>query len=590
MPYSPFEDSSTDGPSLIDDLADIEQMLKADAEETQVISQRHGSGRYEITKDGVFLVSGVDTRTRICDRLLVVASTRDAVGNLWGRLLRWHDPDGRLHTWAMPSALLHGDNNEVLKELASGGLGIEPGMGLKIREYILSWKVDKRVRCVAQPGWHGPVFCTPEETFGGGLNEEIVYQASSSVTSEYSCAGSSEHWRSTVAKPAAGNSRLVFAISCALAGPFLEIAGEESGGFHLVGQSSSGKTTALRVAASVWGPERRVRPWRATANGLEGLASIHNDCLLILDELSQCDPRQAGEAAYMLANGRGKARASRTGSARESTSWRVLFLSSGEVSLTTLMETAGKSANAGQELRLATVPADAGVGLGIFETLHGARSASAFACKLKDDCSQTYGAVGREWLMKVVEKRTELMDGTDAAIRMFIDAAVPPGSSGQVHRVARRFGLVAAAGEFATHYGLTGWKEGEATQAALICFNAWLANYGSGNREDGALIGRVRLFLEMHGTSRFAKADAEGDRIINQAGYWREEQGVRQFLFTPQVYKSELVAGFDPKRAAEVLKAAGMILTDSDRLTRTVRINGHPKRVYCIVMTDEVSA
>ncbi|WP_457589305.1 DUF927 domain-containing protein, partial [Legionella pneumophila] len=48
------------------------------------------------------------------------------------------------------------------------------------------------------------------------------------------------------------------------------------------------------------------RLWRSTTNGLEGLAALHNDGLLILDELSQMDPREAGEAAYLLANGQGK--------------------------------------------------------------------------------------------------------------------------------------------------------------------------------------------------------------------------------------------------------------------------------------------
>ena len=46
------------------------------------------------------------------------------------------------------------------------------------------------------------------------------------------------------------------------------------------------------------------------------------------------DPKQAGEAAYMLANGKGKARASRTGDARAPASWRLLFLSSGEIGIT----------------------------------------------------------------------------------------------------------------------------------------------------------------------------------------------------------------------------------------------------------------
>ena len=49
-----------------------------------------------------------------------------------------------------------------------------------------------------------------------------------------------------------------------------------------------------------------------------------------------------GEAAYLLANGQGKARASRTGAARQSARWRLLFLSAGEESLSALMTQAGR--------------------------------------------------------------------------------------------------------------------------------------------------------------------------------------------------------------------------------------------------------
>jgi uncharacterized protein (DUF927 family) len=53
------------------------------------------------------------------------------------------------------------------------------------------------------------------------------------------------------------------------------LVGEDSGGFHLRGASSSGKTTALNAAASVWGdPDNYTRLWRSTVNGLEGLAYI----------------------------------------------------------------------------------------------------------------------------------------------------------------------------------------------------------------------------------------------------------------------------------------------------------------------------
>jgi putative DNA primase/helicase len=49
--------------------------------------------------------------------------------------------------------------------------------------------------------------------------------------------------------------------------------------------------------------------------------------------MSQVTARDAGEAAYMMANGSGKSRASRDGTARKSAKFRVLFLSSGEIGL-----------------------------------------------------------------------------------------------------------------------------------------------------------------------------------------------------------------------------------------------------------------
>jgi putative DNA primase/helicase len=124
-----------------------------------------------------------------------------------------------------------------------------------------------------------------------------------------------------------GNSRLAFAVACAFAGPMLRPAGMESGGFHLPGRQFGGKTTALKLAASVYGGTSYLQRWRSTDNALEAIAAQHSDCLLILDELAQIDPKTAGECAYMLANEQGKARATRTGTPRARQAWRLLFLS-----------------------------------------------------------------------------------------------------------------------------------------------------------------------------------------------------------------------------------------------------------------------
>ena len=554
---------------------------------------KFGGGRFRLEKRGVFYIAkdgntGLEKMPQwICGGLAVVAATRDAKSTAWGRLLEWRDADGVRHQWAMPLELLQGDGVDVRRELAQAGLSIAPGRAARdlLASYVQVWPVKDRARCVDRLGWQGAVYVTPAESIGE-RGERVVFQNSHAIEPAYSVAGTAEDWRDSVARLSQGNSRLVFALSVAFAGPLANVAGEDSGGFHIRGGTSIGKSTALKAAASVWGdPVAYPRLWRATANGLEGLAALHNDGLLILDELSQIDPKEAGEAAYLLANGQGKTRAARSGTARQAASWRLLFLSAGEESLSALMARIGRKVNAGQEIRLADIDADAGAGLGAFETLNGCASPAALSLALKDAATRHHGAAGVAWLRAIVNDRDKLADFITGGVRQFVAENAPAGAAGQVLRVAQRFGLVAVAGELATHYGLTGWQESEATQAASRCFAAWLDSFGgTGNREDRALLAQVRGFFETHGASRFEDVAASFDqRIINRAGFYRAgADGEREFLVLPEAFKRDVCAGFDLKAATRCLQAQGWIVPGGDgRPTQKPRLPGiGTARVY----------
>jgi putative DNA primase/helicase len=55
---------------------------------------------------------------------------------------------------------------------------------------------------------------------------------------------------------------LILAVSAGFTGPLLKRAKQQEtggAGIHLIGDSSQGKTTALQVAGSIWGPPRFVR-------------------------------------------------------------------------------------------------------------------------------------------------------------------------------------------------------------------------------------------------------------------------------------------------------------------------------------------
>lgn len=480
----------------------------------------------------------------------------------------------------MPLELLEGDGSEVRRELARLGLHISPTQAARnlIAAYIKVWPVEARACCVDRLGWHGDVFVTPSGAIGH-TSELVVFQNAHAIEPAFSTSGNEYEWRDSVAALAQGNSQLVFALSVSFAGALAHIAGEDSGGFHFRGASSSGKSTALKLAASVWGNHSGyVRLWRGTINGLEGLAALHNDCLLILDEISQIDPNAAGDAAYLLANGQGKARANRNGLARAPQRWRLLFLSAGEESLTAIMTRAGKKTSAGQEIRLADIEADAGAGMGMFETLNGHPSAAALATAIKGASTKYHGAVGRKWLAYLVVNQATLPTFIADGIKSFLAQAVPAGAAGQVERVAVRFALVAVAGELATRYKLTGWTEGEATKAALKCFAAWLEGYGGkGNREERAILAQVREFFETQGASRFEDIKTQhGQHIQNRAGFYRFwQENEREFLVLGEPFRREICKGFDEKMVKRVLIEAGFLLPNKEgNPTQNVRLPG----------------
>ena len=168
--------------------------------------------------------------------------------------------------------------------------------------------------------------------------------------------------------------------------------------------------------------------------------------------------------------------ASRQGDARLSPEWRVLFLSTGEVSLGTKLAEAGLKTMAGQETRFVELEADAEAGFGTFENLHGFDSGASFSKALKTACKIHYGHAARAFLAALTADSEGLRDELVRAIANFAARHCPPGADGQVYRAAERFGLVAAAGSQATKLGVLPWEEDEAAKAAGRLFAEWVDN------------------------------------------------------------------------------------------------------------------
>ena len=547
--------------------------------------------------------------TWIGPALHVLGATRDENSKAWGLLLEWEDPDGRQHSWAMDNSLLVGKDVSVwLGRLADEGwIGATNNKtrGLLTR-FLTTFCPKTRIRCVPCTGWHRGAFVFPDTVMQNstsillagraghagqangendlmtssneaglldGLDEpgeeKIVLQVQT-AHNPFRMGGTLEGWKDTVGRWTFGNSRLMLALCASFAAPLLEIAGHESGGFNFTGQSSTGKTTALVAAGSVWGKGSSsggyVQNWRATSNGLEGLAALHSDAALCLDEIGQAPGRTIMEASYMLANGMGKARACQDGSAKGVKSWRLMVLSTGEKGLAEKIAEEGGRVQAGQAVRLIDIPSDAGEGMGIFENIHAYDSPRAFADAIKQAATTHYGHAARAFITMLLEHRQEVEEGLAKSLDNAGEMFCPEGSAGQVERVARRFALCAAAGEMAAEWGLMPWGEGEGLAAVKKCFDAWLSfRGGPGAAEDTAILEQVNLFLEQHGSSRFQDINTPAATCISRAGFRRETEAGIEFYILPESFKADLCKGYNHNHVAAVLRDKGLLLPGDSR-------------------------
>lgn len=522
----------------------------------------------------------------------VIGRARDPHGLGWARWLRWRDPDGRRHEHAVADAALHGDMGALAADLAARGLVVSRAGRGPLLDYLNQVRVKARVTTVSRTGWHiigeQRVFVLPDAVIGQPEAETVILTGATAAP--YSRKGTLQDWRDGIGQLTAGHGRLVLAVSTAFAGPLVDLVGGEGGGVNLYGQSSRGKTTALKAAASVWGRGASdpgfVRSWRATANAQEATAAIVTDTLLCLDEIGVAEGRDAAAAVYQLASGVGKGRSARDGSIRAPMTWRVLTLSTGEMPMAAkIAEDRQRRAYAGQAVRLLDIPADAGRGFGVFDGPGTDGDPARLAEALQKAALCAYGEAGPAFVRSLADLGTEEARSLVVDIvENFVSEHAPADSDGQIRRAAARLGLIAAAGELARSFNIVPWQEGEAEAAAARALADWIGSRGGTEpAEVREAIAQVRRFFEAHGESRFeAVDDTDARPVSNRAGWRRGHGSGRTWLVLPEMWKSEVCAGLDPVATARILAEHGMLKRDKGKFQRPERTPAGQLRVYVV--------
>lgn len=561
---------------------------------------KYGDGVFHLLESGLYYIEQTkedEYKRYISSPIKVLAQTRDTTNNAWGRLLEWHDADGVKHTQALSMELFQSDGVELRKALAYQGVIIAPDGRARnlLQSYLMSFPTTQRALCVDRVGWHDDVFVLPNEQIGQHEHDDlIVYQTTQGIDSNYQSKGTLEQWQQGISIPLATHSKLVVALSSAFAGQLLAPLEQQTGaGVHFKGQSSKGKTTALYVGCSVWGkPSNYCKTWKSTGNALEHTAYIHNDGFLALDEIGEvANPKELGNIAYMLANGKGKARLTKQITAKPSYTWKVIFLSTGEKSLKEIMQENGQKTKLGQEIRLIDIDIDQSE-YGLFDQIDFAEDGAKQSRLLVERSNQSYGVAGMAWLDYLTHDKKTAIDTAKQLLERYNLELIAEHKQGHIVRVANAFALIATAGELATQAGITGWQTGTAFNAVKTVFNEWVKDFEYvGDYQTKEYILHVKAFFEANESSRFEAITPDPDhieKILNRVGYWKIENGEKLFLVLPEQFKNEVCKGHDSRKIAKALLIEKLLEHDTGKNTKTVRLPSRTKAIRVYVVKDTI--
>ncbi|EZH66282.1 hypothetical protein DH09_10115 [Bacillaceae bacterium JMAK1] len=232
---------------------------------------------------------------------------------------------------------------------------------------------------------------------------------------DLSAAGSLDGWRDLIKNEVQGTvtleMALVLGFSSIVVGYLAQSIEMESMVFHLWGDSTKGKTTAAKLAASPFGKPSQsigglINTWNGTKNAIINQLTNNRGIPFVLDEASMGSFKDFTNQIYQLASGIDKARMNKEAKMRKRETWATTIISTAEKSLL-----ANATQSTGQHIRLLefdniTWTRDARNADAIREGVekHYGHSAPIFAQYLLDIDFETVIDLWNSWKQVLMEK------------------------------------------------------------------------------------------------------------------------------------------------------------------------------------------
>jgi hypothetical protein len=352
-------------------------------------------------------------------------------------------------------------------------------------EQMIDAAPSTRVVKARQPGWKTApgstdgrfvAFVTPGQIIGPGAPNFRWIQPSGRRPHSGQCAGDLNGWNKSVAKLAEKSNYLVFAIMANLAAPLLPFTDlPEDPGFNFAGLSSGGKTNALRAGASVVGHPDAIRDWNLTERKLEEAAAAHNHLVLPLNAAEKARPTNRrcvlNRVTHMVAERQSTGRSELVQDWLPDLSWQTILLGTSNKTGAQMAAELGIAWEDQDAVRFIDIPVPGPKEGGIFDRLGSEADkqvkSTELTRKLESALKKNHGVLLHPWIEHLLS--TDLRRRLRKLIRRFETRTGP--HNGVEMRIARKFGLLYAAGKLAVDAGLLHWPSDLPLQATMTLYH-----------------------------------------------------------------------------------------------------------------------
>ena len=283
--------------------------------------------------------------------------TVDVLDGSSGLRLGFLDVAGRERQYVLPARAWvdKGPARSAACEMADAGVQVAPGKGVQLVLLCGKWANQSRRSASEQtlpvPGWH-PAGETNGWAYACGGSGAMLGASWIYTGTPRGTAGTYADWCMGVAR-LAQTPAMEVALAGALAGALVRPLSRPPFLVHICGDSSTGKTLATLLGASVWhGPQDKLL-WDDTAYTLAYKLQAFSGAACVLDDVRDAPASKVGYVVHAISQGRERGRMRKGGDAvRDGGRWSLVALSSGEKSLAEALGSEGQGGHAVRALDL----------------------------------------------------------------------------------------------------------------------------------------------------------------------------------------------------------------------------------------------